>query len=311
MTLDLPLPPQASAPFDVVGYGENSVDVLAVVTAWPEPDAKAPLGRLEIATGGQTATAVLAAARLGCRTRYVGAFGDDRWAGEVRAALSAGGVDVVSVERAGAATRMAVVLVDDKGRRTVLERRDPRLAVERGDVDAAVFQSGRILLVDATDVPGALQAARAAREKGIPVMVDVDQMVDRVEMLLGSADVLIVPAAFVTAFTGHGSIGAAMATLAALLSPRLVIATLGPEGSLARYRGQEVHTAAKAVEVRDTTGAGDVFRGAFAAKWAAGGGSTLEALLEFANTAAGLACRGLGAQASLPTRGEVEAILAQ
>jgi sugar/nucleoside kinase (ribokinase family) len=202
------------------------------------------------------------------------------------------------------------VLVDGKGRRTVLERRDSRLAMDRGDVAAEVFQSGRILLIDASDTSGALKAAGDAREKGIPVVLDVDQVVDEVERLLGSADVVIVPAAFVTAFTGHGTIGQATAALAALLSPRLVVSTLGPEGSLARYLGREIHTAAKTVEVRDSTGAGDVFRGAFAAKWAAGGGGDLEGLLEYANAAAGLACRGLGAQASLPTRGEVEAILA-
>jgi sugar/nucleoside kinase (ribokinase family) len=310
MTFDLPLPPRDSAPFDVVGYGENSVDVLAVVTAWPEPDTKAALGRLEIASGGQTATAVLAAARLGCRTRYVGAFGDDPWAAAARGALAAGGIDVVAVERAGAGTRMAVVLVDGKGRRTVLERRDSRLAMEGGDVEARVFQSGRILLIDATDVPGALQAAGAAREKGIPVVVDVDGVVDRVEVVLGSADVVIVPAPFVSAFTGHDSIGQALAALAALLSPRLVVVTLGPEGSLARYRGREIRTPAKAVEVQDTTGAGDVFRGAFAARWATGGGGDLEALLTYANAAAGLACRGLGAQATLPSPGEIEALLA-
>jgi sugar/nucleoside kinase (ribokinase family) len=309
MTFDLPLPPRASRPYDVVGYGENSLDFLGALRAWPEADAKVPLRSLEILPGGQTATAIAAAARLGSRARYIGAFGDDSRAAEIRRSLATVGVDVVAVERKGVSTRCAMVLVDDEGRRTVMEHRDPRLSLDRRDVEPAIFQSGRILLVDATDVPGALLAAGAAREAGVPVMLDVDKVTDQVEALLGSADVLIVPFSFATAFTGHQDVGHATAALSALLAPRPVICTLGPEGSLARYRGQEIRTPARTVEVRDTTGAGDAFRGAFAARWAAKEGLDLASLLEYASAAAALACRALGAQTALPLPDEVDSLL--
>ena len=295
------LRPTEATEFDVAGYGENSIDFLALTGTFPAPDTKAELQTLEIQPGGQMATAVLAAARLGCRGRYVGAFGDDDWAAVIRAALSAGAVDVVAIERAGVRTRAAVVLVDDSGRRTVLERRDPRLALREGDLDLAVFQSARILMLDATDVPGSIRAAAAARSVGTRVMVDVEKQVEGLEQLLGLADVVIASAGF-----GQN---AAPKPGAAYVPGQVWITTLGADGSVAREGGREIRTAARAVSVRDTTGAGDVFRGAFAARWAAGRPVDLEGLLDYATAAAALACRSLGAQGSLPTPAEVERLL--
>jgi len=314
VTFDLALAPSGSVPFDVVGYGESSLDFLAVVPTWPAPDTKVPLRRFIILPGGQTATAVVASARLGCRARYVGVFGDDRWGADIRAAIACSGVDLVAVERRGVSSRTAVVLVDDAGRRTILERRDPRLSLEAGDVDARVFQSGRILLTDATDVRGALRAARAARQTGTRVMLDVDRPmedVEGVEALLAEADVVIAGGEFAPAYTGRSPMGAALAALEAAHPGKLVISTLGADGSLARFRGREIRTPARPVQVVDTTGAGDAFRGGFAARWiAAGGPVPVDALLEYANAVAGLSCRALGAQAALPTSEDVSRLVA-
>jgi len=311
VTFDLALAPSGSVPFDVVGYGENSLDFLAVVPEWPAPDTKLPLVSFAVWPGGQTVTAVIASARLGCRARYVGVFGDDRWGADVRAAIASGGVDLLAVERRGVSSRTAVVLVDGEGRRTILERRDPRLALEAGDVDRRVFQSGRILMVDATDVPGALGAARAAREAGARVMLDVDGPVEGVEALFAAADVVIAGASFAPAYTGQTSAGAALGDFEAALPGKLVVSTLGSDGSLARFRGREIRTPARAVRVVDTTGAGDAFRGGFAARWiAAGGDVPLAVLLEYANTTAALSCRALGAQGALPTLKDVSRMLA-
>lgn len=296
------LRPAALTAFDVVGYGENSIDFLAVLGSFPAADTKVALEALEIQPGGQMATAVLAAARLGCRARYVGAFGDDRWAGDVRAALAAGGVDLVAIERPGARTRTALVIVDEDGRRTVLEHRDPRLALQERDVDRSVFQSARILMLDATDVPGSIRAATAAREAGTRVMLDVETPVDGVEKLLGLADVVIASAEF-------DRLAAAKPDLRQAQVAAVRVTTLGPEGSVARYGDREIRTPGMRVGVRDTTGAGDVFRGAFAARWAADPDVDLERILEFATAAAALACRSLGAQAALPTPTEVERLL--
>jgi len=306
MTLPLQLPPADAKPFDVVGVGEASLDIVAVVPAWPRPDMKTPLERCDLLPGGQTATALVTCARLGWRARYVGAFGDDEFGARIVAALAAEGVDTQVVERANAASRTAVVLVDRaSGARTVLERRDPRLAIDEDDISSAVFTSGRILLVDGTDLPVAVRAARAARAAGIPTIVDVEQHVPGVDDLLAQIDVMIAPGAFF-AEASHGSVELGLEQLESRFGAALVVATLGERGSVARSGGRIVRTPPSVVAVVDTTGAGDAFRGGFASAWLRlGSGAPLEALLTYANRIAGLNCRAIGAQTALPGPDEV------
>jgi sugar/nucleoside kinase (ribokinase family) len=90
-----------------------------------------------------------------------------------------------------------------------------------------------------------------------------------------------------------------------------VCVTMGEEGSLARCGGREIRTAGFPTDCVDTTGAGDVFRGAFIAGCLRAPDGDIEDVLRYANAAASLNCRGLGARGALPTAGEVEALLAR
>jgi sugar/nucleoside kinase (ribokinase family) len=307
MTLGLSLPSHESKPFDVVGFGEASLDLVAVTRGWPEPDSKMPLDSFEILPGGQTATAMVACARLGWRARYVGALGDDEFGGRVLGALAAEGVEPTVVRRAETRSRFAVALVDRlSGRRTILEHRDPRLTVGEVDFPDEVWISGRLLMVDATDIPAATRAARAARAAGVPTLIDVERPADGLDALLESIDVIIAAGTFPAAHSGARSVGEGLARLEARFRPALVVATLGPDGSLARWRGQEIRTPAPDVSVVDTTGAGDAFRGGFASAWLElGPQAAVPALLEFANKTGAANCRALGAQTGLPTRKEL------
>ncbi len=317
MTFELTLPAPGSRAFDVVTFGENSLDHLAVFSAWPVPDGKAALQDLREAPGGQAATAAVACARLGCRARYVGVFGDDRQGSDVRAAMAKAGVDVVPVIRAGARSRSAIILVDAAGRRSVLEQRDPRLALTDGEVEPAVFQSGRVLLVDTTDIRAAKRAAQAAREAGTRVIVDVEGPVPGLEGLVELADVVIAAAQPAAAYGGEPAAAyesegaAAYAGAAADRHDRLVVTTLGAAGSVARYQGREIRTPAFNADVVDTTGAGDAIRAGFTVAWLlSGDGANLQILLEYASAVGALNCRALGAQTALPTRSEVDRLLA-
>ena len=89
----------------------------------------------------------------------------------------------------------------------------------------------------------------------------------------------------------------------------LVCVTLGAEGSLARCGGREIHTPAFAVDCVDSTGAGDAFRGGFAAGCLRSPDGDIEDVLAYANAVAALNCRALGARGGLPTADDVEALL--
>ncbi len=304
-----PAPP-APGRFDAVGFGLNTVDLLAVVGAYPEPDSKQPLQDLVERPGGQAATAMTACARLGWRARYVGRFGNDHLASLARATLEGDDVDLAGCATIEAPQPMSLILVDDRGRRTVLWQRAPALNFTPDEVDPALMTSGRVLLVDCHQTAAAIRAATLARAAGIPTVVDVEKIRPRIEDLLVQIDVIITARAFPEAYTGASGLGAALAELAERFHPALVCTTLGREGSLCRISGQELRTPGFEVPVVDSTGAGDVFRGGFIAGWlAAGADAPIERVLTYANAVAALKCRALGARTAIPSSTEVENLL--
>lgn len=312
MRLPLPLLPRDARPYDVLGAGLNSVDLVPVVERYPAWDGKAELVDLTERTGGQTATTAVAASTLGWRTRYVGRIGDDRYGRLTLDALSAAGVNVSSVRVVpGARSRCAVVLVERQtGNRTVLWQRDAAVALQPDDAPDAVVATSRIVHGDCQDPVALADIAGRARRHGARTVLDIEAARPGTDDLLRQIDVVIATGDFATSYTGETQVGAALAALQERSGAMVVCVTLGPEGSLARCAGQEVRTAAFRVPVVDTTGAGDVFRAGFMAGWLrSGDDAQLEDILRYANASAALACRALGAMAAVPTAEDVEALL--
>ena len=312
MKLPVRLGPPGARPFDAVGLGLNTTDLLAVVAEHPAPGAKVPIVELASRPGGQAASAMTAVSRLGWAARYVGRFGDDENGRAGRAGLAAAGVDVSACETMpGATNALSVVVVDQRtGERTVLWSRHPALALDPADVPVEAVQSGRVLLVDCHETAAATAAARHARAAGAATVVDVEHVRPGVEDLLAEIDVIITAQEFPTALTGEADLGRALQILRASFGAAVVCTTLGAEGSLALVGGTEIRTPGFGVDVVDTTGAGDVFRGGFIAGWLlAGAAADAGDVLRYANAVAALKCRALGARAGIPTRAEVELLL--
>lgn len=294
------------AAFDVLGLGQNSLDLVWVASPG---EAEPPLQGLPELTGGQVATALLALARLGARCAYAGAVGDDAEGARVLAPLLQAGIDCSGVRRvAGGRTRRALIRVDPlSGERVVQPRRDPRVALAPADVQAAQVGSARALLVDAEDPEASLCAARLANSAGVPVVLDADRRGRGVEALLPLVDFPIVSREFAESLC-HGSVREALRVLA-LRARHLAVVTLGPDGAIAMARDGDrvLESPAFRVEARDTTGAGDVFHAAFV--WGLLQGFDVETVLRTANAAAAMSCRALGAQGGLPDRKELAAFL--
>ena len=293
----------------MVGFGRNSIDFLTVVAEHPAPNSKQRLQRFARLPGGEIATAMAACARLGWRACYVGRFGDDDLGVQARASLVEAGVDVTAAETVLDATnQFAVILVDARsGDRTVLWDRHPALTMTAADVSPAVITSGRVLIVDCSDTAAAAQAAKYAREAGIPSIIDVEKVRPGIGDLLQQIDAIIAAESFPTALTGHEDLGRALEVIGREFGAAVVTATLGDKGSLSWCAGREIRTPPFAVDCVDTTGAGDVFHGAFcyAVLQAM---STAEAL-EFSNAMAALNCTALGARGGIRELAEVRALL--
>jgi sugar/nucleoside kinase (ribokinase family) len=292
---------------DVVGVGQSSIDHVGLVDGLPTFASKQPLVAYERHSGGQIATAVLAASRLGLRTAFVGTVGDDESSLAVLAPLRAAGVDVEGVRvRAGTPTQLALILVDrESGERTVVWYRDPRLRLRPDDLRRESIERGRALLLDAGDPEAATWAAKVAREAGIPVALDADTSLPGIDALLSHVDFPIVSREF--ALEHFGGVREALAGLVTA-GARLAVVTLGARGALGASSAGEISAPSFTVEVRDTTGAGDAFHAGFV--WGMLEGLSPEAVLRVANATAALNCGALGAQGGLPTRAALERFLA-
>jgi sugar/nucleoside kinase (ribokinase family) len=289
--------------WDVIGFGENSVDLIATTATLPDPDGKAPLDRLTTLPGGQIATAIIGCARLGLRTRYVGAFGTDANATLISSTLTDAGVDTTWCRTIAGQTRTAIILVESaRQSRTVLWRRDPALDWPTSDLPLDAVAEARVLLVDATDIEGSVGMATAARAAGVLAVADVDGQVPGLERLLRLTDVLVVSATFTNDLRQlHRDSGA-----------QVVIATLGADGAVAWDGTAEHYSPGFVVPVVDTTGAGDAFRAGLIAALLASGkprDPDWPRVLAFANACAAQNCGANGAQAGLPDRLAAEALL--
>lgn len=306
MHIDLPIP--ASRPFDVVGVGINVVDYLFRIPHFPEPDTKMDARGAMIQGGGLTATAMVACARLGLRTRYIGKFGDNEIGQLARRELTDEGLDLgAAVTAPGIPNRFCVVLVDEaSGARTIVRQRDPRIWLRPPDLDRETVCAGRLLHLDGYEGDAALQAARFAREAGIPVSVDAEEPTEHREALFRLTDILIVGRRYGRMVTGADAPRDILHGLAAL-GPRVVGLTLAETGSMLWHRGEIVEAPGFPVEVVDTTGAGDVFHGAFA--YGLLQGWEAEVILTFANAVSALKCTHLGGRTGIPSASEVRVFL--
>ena len=306
----MPLHGHTAQTVDVVGLGLNAMDYIAVVPRFPRPGGKTDIAQLSLEPGGQVATALTVCARMGLAARYVGSVGSDPLGHLQIESLEREGIDIAHVRIVpDAASQMAVILLEaGVGERTILWHRDRRLLYPPEAVNPEVVTSGRILHLDGRDSAAALRAARLARAAGVPIVIDIDRVYDDdTARLLQTVDYLIAAEAFGASFTGRDDPLDAAAALAERFPQAMTGVTLGARGAVFVLDGRPERFPAFDVEVRDTTGAGDVFHGAFIVGLLRGW--DVRRSIRFAQAAAALKCRRLGARAGIPTAAEVEAFL--
>ena len=294
-----------TARLDIVGLGLSTLDVLMRVGEMPSWDGPRGMAEFGLDGGGPVGTACVAAARMGARVGFVGTAGSDVVSELKLRFLAEHGVDLSRVVRLdGPETQVVGVYVHaETGERTfsVLDAMwTTRLPLD--SLDRAYLSSARFLHLDGHYPDCALQAARWMQEAGGRVCLDCRRTTEpsvqsaTVE-LLEYVDVLICGSGFCCALTGETEIEAA--GLRALeAGPQVVVETRGEGGSFSFSTAEQFHTPACDVEVLDTTGAGDVFHGAYLVgllhDW------NLRATAQFATAAAALKCAKLGGRRGIP-----------
>jgi sugar/nucleoside kinase (ribokinase family) len=285
---------------DVVGVGENSVDLVYRVAGRTAGASKLPILDRATRCGGQVATTMATCAALGLKAGYIGAFGNDENGRRMRLALRRRGVDVRNAVVRRAANRYAVILVDERGDRIVLWQRDQALNLRRSEVERAIVGAGWVH-VDATDLEAAMTAVALARTRRIPTSCDVDAATRATRALVRAVDVAILAEGVPEALTGERRLESALRALRTRRHTALAV-TLGARGSAMLYGDRYYRVPAFPVNAVDATGAGDVFRGALI--YAMLKGFEPKAMLRFANAAAALSVTRSGALDGVPTLAE-------
>jgi sulfofructose kinase len=301
-TFDLQFP--ENKPIDVVGFGMNSIDHLCIVPNYPSLDSKTDILQYEMLPGGQAATTLTFLSRMGLKTKYIGKVGDDDLGKFSLKCLASESIDTRSVKiQSGARNQCGLILIDkSSGERTVLCHRDEKLNFHESELDKESICTGRILHLDGYDSSGALRAARWCHEQGIPVVIDLDKVVDNCRTLIKEIDFLIVSSNFPSDFTGIiDPIDASLALRN--MHDGFLAVTLGNEGAMAWVGDRCVKFPGIKLSAIDTTGAGDIFHGGFIygllQNW------PLEQTMKFANAAAGLNCLSLGARQGIRSLSEI------
>jgi len=293
--------------FDVVGVGLNAIDYLVGLPRFPVPGEKLRMASFVKEGGGQVATALVALSRWGRRCMYVGNVGDDDHGRQSIRLLSHEGIDVSRVRTVpGAASQFAVILVErGTGERTILWDRDPKIRVTQEDLPLEEIRKARALLLDGHDVPSAIVAARAARDAGVPVVLDAEKVQEGTEDLLSLCGHIVAAGNFPgLLFPGLSPEDGAREILRRF-APATSTVTLGCRGAFGCDGRGEVLAPAVRVNAADTTGAGDIFHAGFL--HALLEGRPYREILSFANAAAGLSCRGMGGRAAIPPLDEIRA----
>jgi len=290
--------------FDVVGVGLNATDTLLLVPHFPEYAGKAPFTEEMMSPGGQVASAIVTCGRLGLRTKYIGTVGDDqRGTVQLRSLLEEGiNIDHVQL-RLGCPNQSAYIVVDQRtGERTVFWRREECLRIDPAQIEPEQITCARLLHIDGHDTAAVERAARIARQAGMPVTVDVDTIYHGFDGVLKHVDYLIASSEFPVQWTNERDPFRALELIEQEYGMKMAAMTLGAYGALAYSQGRFCYSPAFVVNCVDTTGAGDVFHGAFC--YAVLEGFSLEESLEFSNAMAALNCMVLGARGGIAGRGE-------
>jgi sulfofructose kinase len=297
-----------TSPVDLVGVGLNATDTLIPLPHYPALGSKVEFHSVNVLPGGQVATAVVACQQWGLRTRYVGKVGDDAAAAMHRKEFTRLGVETHLMSAAGCPSQLAFIMVNDDGERTVLWKRDPRLTLLPDELQRDWITHARALHVDGHDTAAAAKAASWAREAGVPVVADLDELYSGVETLLPNVDYLITSRDIPGRLTSKEDLRQSLPEVRRRYGCRLTAATLGQEGVLAWDGSQFHYSPALQVDVIDTTGAGDIFHAGFIygllQSW------PLPRQLEFACAAAALNCMGTGARGGIQTIENIEALIA-
>jgi sugar/nucleoside kinase (ribokinase family) len=299
--------------YDVVGLGLATLDILAQTPRLPNSNDCFPIDALEMQGGGPVATALVALSKLGANCNYLGSLAADETVTQIISELHRYGIETqFCPQRNHGVSSASVILVEQSnGQRAILFQKSTSSDLQPEEVPKDLIRNARALHLDGFFTPAAIHAAQIARENNVLVSFDGgagEIMWDELTELLPLVDILVVAKKFALDTTGKQNVLEAGVALFNTYHNLQVVITDGEFGSWYWDADIHFHQPAFQVDVVDTTGAGDVFHGAYLYACLQPDWSS-QYRLKFASAVAALKCQQVGGRKGIPTLAQTEFFL--
>ena len=287
----------------IVGVGVPTLDRTYRVDEAPRFDHSVLAHASASEGGGQVATALVAASRLGHHASMIGVVGGDAEGQLILSGFADDQVDtsLVVVAESGRSSS-AFILVNPQGQRAIMYDPGHGIELTLTDAAAAAILEHDGLLLERND-PASLAAARVARRSGTTTLLDLDAFLGEVPELVALSDIVIASEAVMAGRSAEETLDGILT-----LGVNQAVVTCGSAGAIGKDRQGTLHRHnAYDAPVVDTTGAGDVYHGAYLAAHLEG--ASLSEAMQFAAVVAGLKCRSFGGRSGIPQRREVDDVV--
>jgi ribokinase len=301
----------------VVVVGSMNFDLVVKAERLPKEGESMMVRNLKFFPGGKGANQAVAVARLGARTSFVGAVGQDMIGDYLVEGLQANGIDTAWVKRDGERTTgCAMIMLFPNGNNCITVDPSANLGLRPADVERArdaIEHADALLTVLEVPIDTVESALRLARKAGKLTVLDAGPPRPCPPEILTLADIVSPNETELAHLSDSEVTGRATAREAAVkllgIGIKTLVLKLGSDGSMLVTKDGAKHFPACKVKAVDPTAAGDAFTAALVVQIAAG--ASLDSALRFANQAGALATTKLGAQPSMPTRQEIEEFAAR
>lgn len=251
--------------FDAAGFGITTLDYICVVDKLANYQKHAVIQEVKFFGGGCVSTALAALNRLGGTSSLITMLGDDWVAKEVLQGLKKESIDFSGISIAeNQLTTFSFVQVSNKiGKRAISFYPGSGGNLKFDAKAQKIVKSSRMLIIDGLIKSECIKAAKFAKDNRIKVMLDCNVVNVDTENLLPYVDFLITSESFLYDYARTRNIEKALKKLHRKFSPEVLVTTLGKKGSVALINDRIKHVDIFDVKVKDTTGCGDVYHGAF------------------------------------------------
>lgn len=289
----------------LLAAGYLNLDLVAIVDRLPAFGGRETARSIARSSGGMTANLACAAAQLGLSVQFFGSVGTDTAGTVALAELEQFGVQTDGVICSDRPTTIALILLNPQGDRAIIS--EP-FAFDYTALTAAlaVANPPACLHLDGYRLPEAIDLLKQAKNRGLFTSADLDGIEPEAIATVSAQVAPYLDVIFINRRLAEGLAASPAGAAQCLLrsKAKIVAVTLSEHGALiASDTGAYAIPALADAVVRDTTGAGDVFAGAFLAAWLSG--ESIEFAGEFAVAASGLSIDSYGARGHLPTWDEV------